>query len=308
MTTNPTPDRTPYCHKIRYGITGAPVLDGDEMDGSHAPGVGIAPKLIELVYSPGRAGKPAHVDASVTGDWTRFGEPDDFGGQVTTHFKSGPDGWPEWLAEEARLHDPAADQTAEFELRGTAEIRAAVYAEVADRLKADAEEGAKDGFTRIYRRAAADRVRVWANEVAAEAPAPETQQPVKPTSHTWTFEVCYDGDKWHGCGPTYDDSVFGNAHETAREDFQHRAENDKQRRRFRMIRATTTYVVEAEHQAAAVSAGVQPGTEARPRETVHGCPPDGSGLTPCCGRTPFELPRTDRISSEAPITCTGKEA
>ncbi|WP_406156919.1 hypothetical protein [Streptomyces canus] len=40
-------------------------------------------------------------------------------------------------------------------------------------------------------------------------------------------------------------------------------------------------------------------------EAVHGCPPDGSGLTPCCGRTPFELPLTDRISSEAPITCPG---
>ncbi|MES9522424.1 hypothetical protein [Streptomyces capoamus] len=40
------------------------------------------------------------------------------------------------------------------------------------------------------------------------------------------------------------------------------------------------------------------------REVFHGCPPDGSGLTPCCGRTPFELPLGDRISSEAPITCT----
>lgn len=87
--------------------------------------------------------------------------------------------------------------------------------------------------------------------------AAETTEPVKPTSHTWTFEVCYEGDKWHGCGPTYDDSVFDNAHETAQEDFQHRAENDKQQRRFRMIRATTTYVIEAEHQPAAASAGVQ---------------------------------------------------
>ncbi|MGW1961793.1 hypothetical protein ACWCPD_16130 [Streptomyces sp. NPDC001935] len=43
-------------------------------------------------------------------------------------------------------------------------------------------------------------------------------------------------------------------------------------------------------------------------ETVHGCPPDGSGLTPCCGRTPLELPLTDRISSEAPTTCTGASA
>jgi hypothetical protein len=39
-------------------------------------------------------------------------------------------------------------------------------------------------------------------------------------------------------------------------------------------------------------------------EIVHACPPDGSGLTPCCGRTPFELPLTDRISSEVPVTCT----
>ncbi len=47
----------------------------------------------------------------------------------------------------------------------------------------------------------------------------------------------------------------------------------------------------------------QGGTQ-RP-DVVHGCPPDGSGLTPCCGRPPFELPLTDRISSEAPTTCPG---
>lgn len=40
-------------------------------------------------------------------------------------------------------------------------------------------------------------------------------------------------------------------------------------------------------------------------EVIHACPPDGSGLTPCCGRTPFELPRTDRMStSPALVTCT----
>ncbi|MFM9589836.1 hypothetical protein ACKI1J_15065 [Streptomyces scabiei] len=107
MTNQPT--RTLYAHKIRYGVTGFPILDGDDMDGSHAPGVGVRPTLIELVYSPARDGKPASVSASVTGDWTRFGhaDPDGFGGQVTTHFKNGPDGWPAWLAEEARRHDPA---------------------------------------------------------------------------------------------------------------------------------------------------------------------------------------------------------
>jgi hypothetical protein len=47
------------------------------------------------------------------------------------------------------------------------------------------------------------------------------------------------------------------------------------------------------------------GPECSGEEVVHGCPPDGSGLTPCCGRTPFELPLGDRISSEAPTTCPG---
>lgn len=60
------------------------------------------------------------------------------------------------------------------------------------------------------------------------------------------------------------------------------------------------------HHALAVFArfhGRDTTTPAAP-ETVHACPPDGSGLTPCCGRTPFELPRTDRISSEpAAVTC-----
>jgi hypothetical protein len=100
------PTRTPYCTKVRYGISGAPILTEDEMDGTFAPGVGVEPTLIELVYHAPRDDKPASVSASVTGDWTRYGERD--GGQVETHFRSGPDGWPAWLAEEARRHDPDA--------------------------------------------------------------------------------------------------------------------------------------------------------------------------------------------------------
>jgi hypothetical protein len=42
----------------------------------------------------------------------------------------------------------------------------------------------------------------------------------------------------------------------------------------------------------------------QPTEVVHACPPDGSGLTPCCGRTPFELPRTDRMTDDPDmVTC-----
>jgi hypothetical protein len=41
-----------------------------------------------------------------------------------------------------------------------------------------------------------------------------------------------------------------------------------------------------------------------PPETIHLCPPNDSGLTPCCGRTPFELPSTDRMTlDEALVTC-----
>ena len=37
---------------------------------------------------------------------------------------------------------------------------------------------------------------------------------------------------------------------------------------------------------------------------VHLCPPDGSGLMPCCGLTPFER-MTDRMTTEpALVTCS----
>lgn len=40
-------------------------------------------------------------------------------------------------------------------------------------------------------------------------------------------------------------------------------------------------------------------------EPVHACPPEGSGIMPCCGRTPFEVPLTDRMTSTERVTCTG---
>jgi hypothetical protein len=39
-------------------------------------------------------------------------------------------------------------------------------------------------------------------------------------------------------------------------------------------------------------------------EITHMCPPDGGGLMPCCGQTPFEVPRTDRITADPErVTC-----
>jgi hypothetical protein len=34
-----------------------------------------------------------------------------------------------------------------------------------------------------------------------------------------------------------------------------------------------------------------------PPPVTHACPSEG-GLTPCCGKTPFELPGTDRITED----------
>lgn len=38
--------------------------------------------------------------------------------------------------------------------------------------------------------------------------------------------------------------------------------------------------------------------------TTHLVPPDGEALTPCCGKTPFELPIGDQITSDGEtVTC-----
>lgn len=42
------------------------------------------------------------------------------------------------------------------------------------------------------------------------------------------------------------------------------------------------------------------------REIVHRCPPGGAATMPCCGRTPFEVPATDRLTLDnALVTCHG---
>jgi hypothetical protein len=41
-------------------------------------------------------------------------------------------------------------------------------------------------------------------------------------------------------------------------------------------------------------------------DVIHQCPQDGDGgLMPCCGLTPFEVPRTDRMTLDpALVTCS----
>lgn len=40
---------------------------------------------------------------------------------------------------------------------------------------------------------------------------------------------------------------------------------------------------------------------------MHMCPPDGAVTMPCCGRTPFEVPRSDRMTIYSEdVTCKGR--
>jgi hypothetical protein len=42
-------------------------------------------------------------------------------------------------------------------------------------------------------------------------------------------------------------------------------------------------------------------------EVTHQCPPEGGGLMPCCGQTPFEVARSDRMTlDESLVTCKGR--
>jgi hypothetical protein len=41
-------------------------------------------------------------------------------------------------------------------------------------------------------------------------------------------------------------------------------------------------------------------------ETVHQCPPDGSSITPCCGRIPFDLIGDRMATDPSLVTCTGR--
>jgi hypothetical protein len=39
--------------------------------------------------------------------------------------------------------------------------------------------------------------------------------------------------------------------------------------------------------------------------TTHRCPPGGAILTPCCSKTPWELPRDDRLTAYADLVDCG---
>jgi hypothetical protein len=62
----------------------------------------------------------------------------------------------------------------------------------------------------------------------------------------------------------------------------------------------------------------EPGEDGKPGEpwivarhviVTHLCPPgDDSGVMPCCGQTPFEVPRSDRITADKDLVTCGSES
>lgn len=52
-------------------------------------------------------------------------------------------------------------------------------------------------------------------------------------------------------------------------------------------------------------AGLLPRIGSADQAVVHACPRQGTGITPCCGRSPLELPRSERITTDPDaVTCT----
>lgn len=125
-TTDPQTDplRIPIAHSVRYAARGLP-----DVPFLYGPGV-IRASEITLTYRAAPDSQLGRVHAYVKGrlwvDEREVPTADGYG----QHYDDGLDGWPEWLAEEARLHDPDAPSAAVSPPPAT--DRAGLLREVAD--------------------------------------------------------------------------------------------------------------------------------------------------------------------------------
>jgi hypothetical protein len=102
MPNQPAVDRIPIARSVVYAVRGVP-----EVPNQYGPGV-LVPSEITLTYKSATDSQLGRVHAYVAGlIWVDGKEtPLLPGGLYGQHYFDGLDGWPEWLAEEARLHDP----------------------------------------------------------------------------------------------------------------------------------------------------------------------------------------------------------
>ncbi|WP_445524768.1 hypothetical protein [Streptomyces cyslabdanicus] len=95
-----TLDRVPVAHSVVYVVRGAPEVP-DEYNETRT----IAPTEITLTYRAAPDSALGRVHAYVKGWWMQDGARVHVEA-VGRHFHGDPAAWPEWLAAEARLHDP----------------------------------------------------------------------------------------------------------------------------------------------------------------------------------------------------------
>ncbi|GGS96441.1 hypothetical protein [Streptomyces violaceus] len=97
-----TTDRIPVAHSVVYAVRGVPEVP-DEYNAERT----IAPHEITLTYRAAEDSQLGRVHAYVKGWWMQDGSRVPMDKPVGRHFW-GRDfaDWPEWLAAEARLHDP----------------------------------------------------------------------------------------------------------------------------------------------------------------------------------------------------------
>lgn len=189
---------------------------------------------------------------------------------------------PAWEADRVRaliaeLEAAVARSATEFSLRGTAAIRAAAFREAVAEMKRDAlgviprllrmADEAESGCDHDSQVIDHEGAQYWAclkcgmnlgrvEVLAAETPGPETQGEAHPPTSTWKVESPRrDSDTWASWGATYDERDW------ARERYES-AIGNAPARPFRLVRATATYTVEAEHTPDTVpAADVQFGTD-----------------------------------------------
>ncbi|QQM45134.1 hypothetical protein [Streptomyces liliifuscus] len=104
MTNDPTTDplRIPITRSVTYAARGLP-----DLPFLHGPGV-IKPYEITLTYRAAPDSQLGRVHAYVKGRLWADGREVFLADGYGQHYDDGLDGWPEWLAAEARLHDPDA--------------------------------------------------------------------------------------------------------------------------------------------------------------------------------------------------------
>ncbi|MFL4947532.1 hypothetical protein ACJ6WE_09180 [Streptomyces sp. MMS24-I31] len=170
MTTDPNTesaiDRIPLTHSVHYVARGLP-----EVANQYGDGV-LVPSEVTLTYRSAPDSQLGRVHAYVAGRlWVNGVEiPLLSGGLYGQHYDDGLDGWPDWLAEEARLHDPEAVLPEPAD-------RAAVLREAADRLWAIANQTTERGAGVLW---AADWLRRMADEAQQQ---PDTEAPFVPPAH-----------------------------------------------------------------------------------------------------------------------------